>query len=480
MSKILDWNGHFYVGLGSLSAFLKKAGHQTSLIHISNSRYSKDDFLRDISRLAPDLIGFSSTTIGFPVVERILGWMEEEGIETPTVCGGTHATVASHDAISPGRMDMICVGEGEHTLLELVDRMERGEASRDMPGLWYKREDGTIARGPQRPYVTDLDSLPAPDRDLFDLENCFWERQGIGVFMVSRGCPFDCTYCVNHTLRAMFGAKDYVRFRSVDRVIEEIKEVCAKHPYIKGCLFDDDILFLNLDWSEAFAERYAGEVGLPFRCNVHPRLLEERRAALLKKSGCVSVKVGIESGSDFIRNQVLKRGIKDEEILAGLDICHRYGFEITSFNMVGLPYETPEAVLETIRMNARGRVNDMQVSIFYPFPGTESYELCRENGWLIGDSKWIEDFFTDSILNLPSITRAQILFFRHNFMRLAAACRAIERLPGPCRRPVGGLFGWLATRNGVPALFNIFSRSYRNAKKLAGSLLRRKKTRRMQ
>ena len=468
MSKILDWKGHFYVGLGSLSAFLKQAGHQTSLIHISNSRYSKSDFLRDISRLSPDLIGFSSTTISFPVVERILGWMEEEGLDTPTICGGTHATVASHDAISPGRMDMICVGEGEHTLLEIVDRMERGEASRDMPGLWYKRADGAVVRGPQRPYIADLDSLPVPDRDLFDLESCFWERQGIGVFMVSRGCPFDCTYCVNHTLRAMFGAKDYVRFRSVDRVIEEIKDVCAKHPYIKGCLFDDDILFLNLAWSEEFAQRYAGEVALPFRCNVHPRLLDERRAALLKKSHCVSVKVGIESGNDFIRNQVLKRGLKDEEIMTGLDICHDYGFEITSFNMVGLPYETPETVLETIRMNVRGRVHEMQVSIFYPFPGTESYEICRENGWLAGESKRIEDFFTDSILNLPSITRGQILFFRHNFMRLAAAYRAIEKLPGPCRRPAERLFQCLVARAGVPVLFNVFSVLYKSIRKLAG------------
>ncbi|MCA9771657.1 MAG: radical SAM protein [Myxococcales bacterium] len=466
LSKILDWKGHFYVGLGSLSATMKRAGHDTSLIHITNSHYTKQDFLRDISKSNPDLIGFSSTTIVFPFVKRILQWMEEEGIDTPTICGGVHPTVASEDAMSPKRMDMICIGEGEETILELLDRMKTGDPSRDMPGLWYKREgDRKIIRGPLRPNIEDLDSLPDPDRDLFDMESCYWERQGILVVMASRGCPYPCTYCVNHTLMDMFGAKDFVRYRSVDRVINEINTARERWPHINGCFFDDDILFIKLPWSEEFAERYAKECNLPYRCNVRPRLLDERRAALLKKSNCASVKIGVESGNDFIRNQVLKRGLKHEDMLESFEVCHKYGFEIVSFNMVGLPFETPQTCLETVKMNAEGNVHEMQVSIFYPFPATESYEICRKNGWLAGEAKYVEDYFTDSVLNLPTIEREHIVFFRNNFKRLVRTYRLIWKLPTGIREPVERLFEQTVTRPEIRYVYDIAGTAWAGIKK---------------
>lgn len=471
LSVIPGWKGHFYVGLASLSAVLKRAGHETSLIHIANSDYSKEAFLHHIGRSKPDLIGFSSTTVVHPFVERILGWMEEEGIDTPTVSGGVHPTVVPEQVIRSPRMDMVCIGEGEETLLELVTRMENGDPIRDIPGLWTKEEDGTVVRGPRRPIVQDLDTLPPPDRELFDLESCFMESQGIASFMVSRGCPFSCTYCANHTLRKLYGAKGYVRFRSVDSVLHEIRTTLQRYPSIRRCFFDDDILFLNLQWGEEFAERYAREVNLPYCCNVRPKLFDERRALLQKRSNCDSVKIGIESGNDFIRNQVLKRRLTEADMMKSLALCQQYGFEVTGYNMVGLPYETPQTVLETVKMNARGGVQNVQVAIFYPFPGTECYDLCRKNGWLAEEERPVEDCFTDSLLSMPTIGREQIIFFRQNFERLMHAYRMLDGLPPPARRAAESFLEAVVTHSGTPVAFQATRSVYRGMRNALGRLL---------
>ena len=448
------YSGAFNEGIGSLSAVLKNAGHRTSLIHITDSNYSKKDFLRDISRTSPDLIAFSTTTITFAFVKKILRWMEEETVETPTICGGIHPTVASEDAISTRRIDMICIGEGEQTLLELVDRMELGDPDRDIPGLWYKSEDGTIVRGALRPLIKDLDSLPDPDRELFDLESCSCERHGIGVFMVSRGCPYSCTYCVNRTLLNMFGARNFVRYRSVESVIKQIRDVTEKYPFIKSCFFNDDILFLKLKWSEEFAERYAKEVNLPYECNIRPALFDERRAALKKKSNCIAVRIGIESGNEYIRNGVLKRKLAYEDLKGCVELCRKYGLSTASYNMVGLPFDTAKTVLETIKLNVELEIDETQVTIFYPFPGTECFEICRKNGMLANDDRALNDYFSDSPLDLPGITRDQIRFFRYNFHRLGKLYQAINKIPEPRRSMVEKTVDGLLTRSTTSVLVN--------------------------
>ena len=476
LSLDTSYTGAFNEGVGSLSAVLKNAGHETSLIHVTQSSYAKKDFLLDISNASPDLIGFSSTTITFSFVKKVLGWIEEEGIDTPTICGGVHAIVASEDAIATPRMDMVCIGEGEETLVELADRMERGETSRDLPGLWYKKADGTIVRSAPRPLIKDLDTLPDPDRELFNLETCSCERHGIGVFMVSRGCPYDCTYCVNHTIKNLFGSKHFVRYRSVDSVIGQIKKMTERYPFIKSLFFNDDILFLNLKWSEEFSKRYVKEINLPFECNVHPRLLDEKRATLLRKSNCIAVRIGIESGNDHIRTQVLKRILKPDELEAGLNVCHAHGFATASYNMVGLPFETARNILETIKLNVRLKIGETQVTIFYPFPGTEIYEICRSNGMLPSETRELDDYFTDSSLNLPTITRDQVRFFRYNFQRLVAAYREIQKLPEPWQSITERSLDGLVTRPEVASLTNAARTVYKRGQALKWLRETRKKS----
>jgi radical SAM superfamily enzyme YgiQ (UPF0313 family) len=426
-----DWTGYFYVGIASLSTVLKKEGHDTSLIHITKP-VSKSEFVDRIRKENPDLIGFSSTSPMFPIVKQLTSWLAEDGIDFQTICGGIHPTIAPEEAISAQGIDMICRGEGEAPMMELCRRSQRSEDIIDIPNLWIKK-DGYIQKNPLRPLMDDLDKLPFPDRSVFDYQNLYAERQGRLSFLASRGCPYNCAYCCNHLIRRIYGSEGKtIRFRSVDNVISEIKYVIKRYPFIRTVNFDDDILFLTTKWAEEFTERYSAEIGLPFICNARANLMDKAKVGLLKKAGCFHVKFGLESGNEYISNNILDRQLTNDQVKKAFALCRDAGLITESFNMVGIPFETPAAILDTIKLNASIGVNKMQVSIYQPYQGTRLADVCRENNFVVSEDLG-PDWFSPT-LKLNTISSSQVLMFRDYFRLLVRFYQVILRLPGGISR----------------------------------------------
>ena len=423
-----DWPGYFYVGVASLSAVLKEAGHETSLIHITKL-ISKSDFIERIEKENPALIGFSISSPMFPFVRKYISWLVEAEVGVPIICGGIHPTIAPEECIKTEGIDIICRGEGEAPLTELCQRLENGDDIGDILNLWIKK-DGSIIKNPLRPLLDDLDKLPFPDRSIFNYQNLYCERKGMGAFLVARGCPYSCTYCCNHLTRKIYGSEGKpIRFRSADNIISEVKQVLQEYPFIKKLIFDDDILFLKRTWAEEFAEKYSQEIGLPFICNARANLINPTIVNLLKKAGCYHVKFGLESGNKYISNKILNRHLTNEQIKKAFAMCKKAGLITESFNMVGGPYETPRAILDTIKLNAVIGVDKMQVSIFQPYQGTKLGALCREQGFLM--ARDLEpDWYLCSILKLNTITPSQILMFRDYFKILVRYYQTIRKIPG--------------------------------------------------
>jgi len=421
------WPGYFYMGIGLLSSVLKQAGHQTSLIHITQP-IRQSDFIKRIRDEEPNLIGISSTSHMFPLVKKLASWLIEAKIEIPTICGGIHPTVAPEESIGTEGIDMICRGEGEAPLLELCQKMENKEDFSNIHNLWIRR-DGTIVRNILRPLLEDLDLLPFPDRSIFSYPNLFNEREGQGSFLVGRGCPNNCTYCSNHLLRKILGSEGKpVRFRSVDNLLREIKQVREQYPFINTLIFDDDILFLYRKWSEEFAEKYRREINLPFACAIRPDMTDIVVVNLLKKAGCFFIKFGLESGNEEIRYKVLNRRMTNEQIIKAVTLCKETGLTTHTYNMVGIPYETPNTILDTIKLNAKLIVDRIWVSIYQPYPGTKLAELCKEKHFW-GAKDLERDFFSSSILNLDTISPSKILMFRDYFRVLVWYYRMLQKLP---------------------------------------------------
>jgi anaerobic magnesium-protoporphyrin IX monomethyl ester cyclase len=447
--------GRIYLGIAYLSAYLKREGHTTSLVHLV-APPQREELLARIKAEDPDILAVSSTSHMFRHVSRWLDWIKKE-IDIFAVCGGAHPTIDPEGAMAEAPLDAVCRGEGEEALAELCQALEEGRDPESVASLWV-RKGSQIRRNPVRPLVEDLDSLPLPDRSIFDPALFCEQQHERGTLMASRGCPYSCTYCSNHVQRSIYPNKEkYVRFRGVDSVMAEIREIIAddEEGHLRYIRFDDDILTLDRDWFRELANRYAKEVTLPFICNSRVNLLDEEAVRLLAGAGCSVVCMGIESGNEEMRRQVLRRNMGDEDIVKAFHLCRRYGMKTVSTNMASLPGEDLPALLDTIKLNARSRPDCMQVSTYNPFPNTRLYQLCREKGYLT-DRRVDTIFDGRSPLDNPAFREPPYTFAKEKFYPLAdlysrfydagppgkAAARTIDallnssRIPWEWRRPL--------------------------------------------
>jgi radical SAM superfamily enzyme YgiQ (UPF0313 family) len=391
----------FQPGIAYISAVLRNEGHQTSLLHV-RSEISKEQILKIIQHANPDLIGFYSNSHQYSYVESYAKWIKES-LDVPIICGGIHATLCPKEVISCRDIDMVCVGEGEYPMLELVDCLERGKNINKILNLWVKNGNKEV-RNPVRPLIDNLDELPFPDRDLFNYKKILRRNRGFLTLLAGRGCPFDCTYCCNHALKKIYKGKGrYVRFRSVENVLDEINFTTQKYGnLVKGLNFDDDTFTIYHKWVKEFCKEYPKEFDYPFYCNVRADTVNREILLMLKKAGCEVIRLGIESGNEWLRKNILKRNITNEQIIRICKIAHKIGLKVYTFNVIGFPFETKSMIEETIKLNRLISPDYIQFSIFYPYPKTELWNLCKRKGLLTNRNK--KSYFDKgTTLNLPEL-----------------------------------------------------------------------------
>jgi len=380
-----------WLGIEYLSSVLKKAGHDTELIFDPGSgdieyRFKIIDKLFDITKkmikkakaYSPDLIAFSCLTNLYPWVSKMASLIKHE-MDVPIIVGGLQPTILPELVIKNPNIDMICIGEGEEALLELLDSMQNGKLNYSIRNIWFKK-NGDIIRNPTRPLIQNLDALPFPDKDLFRKYGCFSERLYV---MTARGCPYQCTYCFNAYYKKLL-SKDgfpYIRRRSVENVLEELKFFRSKYD-IKEIFFYDDIFTINDKWIKEFCQIYKNEIRLPFKILVHPNTVKKDTMKLLADAGCIYVDIGIESGSEEVRRKLLKRNMSNQEIINTTKILKEVGIKFCTLNIVGFPTETPQQMWQTYELNKKIKPDGTIVSIFYPFPKTELADLCIEKGYI--------------------------------------------------------------------------------------------------
>jgi radical SAM superfamily enzyme YgiQ (UPF0313 family) len=306
-------------------------------------------------------------------------------------------------------------------LLELVEKMEDGRNVKKILGLWIK-EKGMIFKNRMRPLETDLDKLPFPDREIFDRRQ-FIKDSG-SPFLTSRGCPYQCSYCCNHILQKIYNSKNYVRFRSIDNVIEEIKFVQKKYR-ITSVYITDDTFTLKKERVLEFCKKYQDEIGLPFKCQTNPSSIDMETMTILKDAGCVEVEMGIESGNDRIRNKIMNRHFTKQQLISAFSSARNAGLKTYSFNILGVPDETRATVMETINLNRRCKVDISQSTIFYPFPHTRLWEISKK---FITGRKTIS-YYSDSILDLPTIKRKELVALQRTFQMYVKLPRQLWFVP---------------------------------------------------
>ena len=423
-----DYKGIFYIGIASLSSFLRARGHKTSLIHIVQP-IDEEKMAYIFKNDDADLYALSCTANMFPYIKKCTRIIKDQ-IDKPVVIGGVYPTLCPAKVIEERSIDYVCQGEGEYPLFDLCEAIQNGEKSLDILNIWGRDKEARVVENKMRPLIDNLDILPFPDREIYEnFPNLMNEREGFTTFMASRGCPYDCTYCCNHALKNTFeGLGRYVRFRTVDSVIQEIKYTAEKYSFLKEFAFEDDILPLNKDWFEEFAEKYKKEIGIPFRCNTRPDILDQNVITLLKYAGCWKINIGIETGSEYIRTEILNRNISDKKIYSVSSLCKENNISLFTFNILGLPFETCEDMLETIKINARLKSSFSQCTIFYPYEKTKLYQICLEEKLL--SNQELKDYYTESSLNYRHLTSNRIKFFTYYFRLLVFFYSQVFALSG--------------------------------------------------
>ena len=453
-----SWRGAYSNGVGSLVSVLKKSGIDVSMVHVTQP-IRASTLVNLLSERRPDLIGFSTTTLGFPYVSAWAGPIKKH-LGVPTICGGVHPTLCPGQSLNVQGVDMICVGEGERAFVELCEKMKKGSSMTDIANIWVKK-DGEIFKNPPRPLIGNLDSLPFADPGIFDYKNLNLVSEGKGVVMASRGCPYNCSYCCNHAIKMVYqDPSNYVRFRSVDNVIAEIKELLAQYPFLKSIHFDDDILPLRKRWFGTFIMKYKKEIAIPFECNIRPDLVTADVVELLAEGGCNQIQIGLESGNDFIRQRVLNRNITRQQLVNAFSLCKKAGIKTYSFNMVGIPFEDPSKVLQTIKLNAEVQPRVVQSSVLFPFPNTKLHRICKEQNLLTKRS--IPGFFVGSTLDLKNLSLNQIVFFKVYFRLLVKLYGFLNMIPSwAARFLTSRLDRLLASEIASNTLFPLLVKSYR-------------------
>ncbi|MEK6820224.1 MAG: radical SAM protein, partial [Nanoarchaeota archaeon] len=320
------------LGIMYLSAALKKEGHETALFY-----FRRRDFLEKLKRFKPDILAYSITT-GAHREYIALNRKIKKSLNAVSVFGGPHPTFYP-EMIEENGVDAICRGEGEEAFVEFVNKLEKGKSTDRVKNFWIKRGK-RIIKNPVRKLKENLDELPFPDREVVYKTDRFFLDFKMKRFMASRGCPFKCTYCFNRQYNQLYKNKGrIVRCRSVDNLLEEIKQVKSRYP-TKLIKFVDDTFILDKIWLEEFCDKYRKEIGLPFICNIRADLVTEDIVEQLKKAMCIAVYIGIESGNEKARREVLERNMSDEQILNACRLFRKYGIKIIAQNMLGLPGET--------------------------------------------------------------------------------------------------------------------------------------------
>ena len=427
----LRWESTHREGLSSIASILNKAGIQVSLMKVE-AGFSEAAFVTLFNKHFSnyDIVGFTINTVDLPEVWRLSYLVKQNHPDIITIGGGVHPTLSPEETIALPGLDVICRGEGEYALLELCDHLQAGKEPTGIAGLWFSRNGG-VERNPVRPLIADLSTLPPPMRAIPTVYS-YNERsvKDVAFFMGSRGCPYRCTYCCNDAIRSVFpDHSKYYRLKPVDGIISELRDHIERNPKTKFISFYDDVLMGNKKWFESFCERYRAKIDIGCFMTGRWELLTERTIPLLKKIRCYFILIGVEVGNEELRCKTLQRNQKTEMMMERADILRKNRVRYGLYTMVGLPTETLENALETVKLTVKLKGNLMisHHSIFFPFPGTPLSDLCKTQGFI--SDRTVDSYFDDTRLDMPAFSRAQVVWAHRRFTRFRLAYWLAFKLP---------------------------------------------------
>lgn len=391
--------------LATLLSLMKERGHTLTLVGVS--KYELAPIKSALARALPQLIYADLSPVCVDLARRTLQVIQETE-QLPIVVGGVYPTIDPAASLSLPGVHAAAIGEGDATLVTYLERMKDPAIGQVVRGVWLRDERG-LARPEMPMLVEDLDSLPLPERELFETAAQL-KRTGEVEIGVGRGCPQACAYCINPGVAAIYkGRGAWVRRRSPEHVLDEIEQLRAAYGAdTRTVRFLDHSFALDPAWLDALLAEYRARCPLPFRCHIRPNSTTDGLAGRLAAAGCRAVDIEVISGSDFIRNEIFAMNLSGAQIETAFEALRAADIRTRAIVYLGSPYESEASLDETHALLARLKPGLVDVRPFYPFPGTEAADLARSSGWI--HTRGEEQFHGDAAgIDMPACRPAVIV-----------------------------------------------------------------------
>jgi anaerobic magnesium-protoporphyrin IX monomethyl ester cyclase len=392
------------IGLASLAAVLRNAQHDVKVFDATFSKDQREDIKEILSQSSPDVVGISVNTPLFRTALDMACLIKQWDRHIRIIFGGVHPTIAPGEVVREECVDYVVHGEGEMTVLELLEVIECSGEPKDVLGVAYKKGEEIIVNAP-RPLIKDLDDLPFPAYDLFDLKKYNTpqvSKKPFAIMVTSRGCPYDCIFCDAHVI---FG-KQY-RFHSPERVVSDMERLVKKFK-VKEILFRDSEFSLDKERIRKLCELIIKKnINVKWICNGRIARFDQSLLNLMRKAGCRLVMFGVESGDQHVLDR-LKKQITVEEIKETFRMTRKVGIKTQASFLIGSPGESRESLEKTINLAKEIKPDYCHFNFMIPYPGTELYRMARQNNWLPENFDFSNVFSDEPVMNATQLSTEEL------------------------------------------------------------------------
>lgn len=361
-------------------SYLANVGFDNYLLNLRNlSALIWKEVRMAILEYKPAVVGISAKSQNFTSACIVAKLVKEIDAKIIVIIGGPHPSMVGPEVLKCPEVDLAVIGEGEATIVELLNAIESGKSFDPIKGLIYRKND-LIIENPCREFIDNLDSLSFPydyaKETLKDFAQ--YPKAAFGYIFATRGCPYNCFFCGSRNIWSR-----RVRFRTPENVVGEIKKLQKEG--VRLFHFTDDNFGVNKRYINDLCKALIKHCpGIKWDCEFHVNLVEDEVISLMRKAGCFFIQIGVESGSNEILKQ-MRKNITIEEAYEAARTIKKYDIQLQAFFIIGFPQETEQSLNDTIAAMKKINCDALIYNIFTAYPYTEAFEFCKENG-LIGEN----------------------------------------------------------------------------------------------
>jgi len=398
------------LGIGYIAAVLEKNQYEVNVIDCQALRPTHNQLKGELITSHPDMVGVTSATLTYKPALEIVKTAKEALPNCLIIIGGPHVTVLDEQVLNEApEADIIVRGEGEQTMLELADLVSRSDLKnlQEVEGITF-RKNGEIVRNKDRAFIQNLDDLPHPAYEHFQLSKYRLSGKMYLPIITSRGCPFQCTFCL---ASRMCGKR--FRTRSPKKVVDELEWLRDEHGADVFAFYDDTFTFDIKRAHEICEEMKNRGFDLPWDCRTRVDRISTEVLSKMRDANCQLIHFGVESGSQKMLS-AMKKGTTVEQNEIGIKLAKDAGISVAISVVVGYPGETADMLKQTFDFIRKTGPDYVYVCQAIPYPGTEMYDLLRDLGWEVS-TDWNRYDEQSQVFENPLLSPQKIDEMRGNF-----------------------------------------------------------------